>query len=89
MPTFRFTARNTGAAKSRLRVTVVYGPGGKRVSKTAGSVTAGRAWSPAKQLSLKLGQVGDANVVSFRFTPLDNTGHWQVDSLHIDPRLSY
>jgi hypothetical protein len=88
MPTFRLTARNTGAARARLLVTVVYGPGGKRVSKRAGVVTAGRAWSPIRQLSLKRGQVGSATAVSFRFTPLDRTGSWQVDSLYIDPRLS-
>ena len=88
MPTLRLTSRNTGAAKSRLLVTVVYGAGGKRVSKRAGVVTAGRAWSPIKQLSLKLGQVGRATSASFRFTPLDGNGRWQVDSLYIDPRLS-
>ena len=88
MPTLRLTGRNTGAAKSRLLVTVVYGAGGKRVSKRAGVVTAGRAWSPIKQLSLKLGQVGRATSASFRFTPLDGNGRWQVDSLYIDPRLS-
>jgi hypothetical protein len=89
MPTFRLTARNTGAAKARLLVTVVYGAGGKRVSKPAGEVTAGRAWSPIRQLSLKLGQVGTATSVSFRFTPRGPGGRWQIDSLYIDPRLSH
>ena len=89
MPTFRLTARNTGAAKARLLVTVVYGAGGKRVSKPAGEVTAGRAWSPIRQLSLKLGQVGTATSVSFRFTPLGSGGRWKIDSLYIDPRLSH
>jgi hypothetical protein len=89
MPTFRLTARNTGAAKARLLVTVVYGAGGKRVSKRAGEVTAGRAWSPIRQFSLKLGQVGTATSVSFRFTPLGRGGRWQIDSLYIDPRLSH
>jgi hypothetical protein len=88
MPTFRLTARNAGAASSRLRVTVVYGPGAKKASKIAGDLTAGSAWAPVKQLSLSLGQVGDATSLSFRFTPLDSTGSWQVDSLYIDPRLS-
>lgn len=88
MPTFRFTGRNKGAAKSRLRVTVVYGAGGKKASKRVGDVTAGRAWSPVRQLSLKLGQIGSATSVSFRFTPLDRDGRWQVDSLYVDPRLS-
>jgi hypothetical protein len=88
MPTFRFTARNKGAAKSRLRVTIVYGAGGKKATKRAGDIAAGRTWSPAKQLSLRLGQVGSATSVSFRFSPLDSTGSWQIDSLYVDPRLS-
>ena len=88
MPTFRLTARNTGAATSRLRVQIVYSAGGRRVSQLAGYLTAGRAWRPVRQLSLALGQVGDATSVSFRFTPLDPTGSWQVDSLYVDPRLS-
>ena len=88
MPTFRFTARNKGAAKSRLRVTIVYGAGGKKATKRAGDITAGRSWSPARQLSLKRGQVGSATSVSFRFTPLDAAGRWQIDSLYVDPRLS-
>ena len=47
-----------------------------------------KTWEPSKRLSIALGAVGDASTVQFRFTPLDATGGWQIDSLYIDPRLS-
>jgi hypothetical protein len=85
MPTFRLLARNQGSATARLRVAVVHGAGTFKASKVVGDITAGTAWAPTKQLSLALGLVGDATTVQFRFTPLDTTGRWQIDSVYIDP----
>jgi hypothetical protein len=87
MPTFRLLARNQGAATAKLRVEAVYGFGAFKVSKVVGDFTAGSVWAPARQLSLALGLVGDATNVQFRFTPLDATGRWQIDSVYIDPMM--
>jgi hypothetical protein len=51
----------------------------------AADLTAGSVWAPTRQLSLAAGKVGDASSVQFRFTPLDATGRWQIDSVYIDP----
>jgi hypothetical protein len=85
MPTFRLLARNQGAPTSKLRVEVVYGIAGTKASRVASDITAGSVWAPTKQLSLALGQVGDAQAVQFRFTPLDAGGRWQIDSVYVDP----
>jgi hypothetical protein len=86
-PTFRLLARNQGAATSKLRVEVVFGPAGKKESKVAGDITAGSAWAPTKVLSLALNQGGTATTAQFRFTPLDSAGVWQVDAVYVDPSL--
>jgi hypothetical protein len=85
MPMFRLLARNLGSATAKLRVEVVYGSGAYKVSRVAADITAGTAWAPTKQLSLALGLIGDATSAQFRFTPLDATGRWQIDSVYIDP----
>jgi hypothetical protein len=85
MPTFRLLARNQGSATAKLRVEVVYGAGAFKAAKVVGDITAGTAWAPTKQLSLALGLIGDATSAQFRFTPLDATGRWQIDSVYIDP----
>jgi hypothetical protein len=86
-PTFRLLARNQGAATSKLRVEVVFGPAGSRESKAVADLTAGAAWAPTKVLSLALNKAGTATTAQFRFTPLDTSGRWQIDSVYIDPYL--
>jgi hypothetical protein len=89
-PTFRFTARNTGAATSTLQVEVLYLDGAKKASKVVGKLSAGSSWNATKQLSVVLGQTGvngtDAlTPVAFRFTPLGAGGSWRIDDLYVDP----
>jgi hypothetical protein len=86
-PTFRLLARNDGAASSKLRVEVVYGPGADKVSRVVATITAGAAWAPTGKLSVQLQHAGAAATVQFRFTPLDATGRWQIDSVYLDPVL--
>jgi hypothetical protein len=84
-PTFRLLARNQGAGTSTLQVEVVYGPAGKKESKVVGKIISGSAWAPTKVLSLALNRAGTATSAQLRFTPLDATGRWQIDSVYIDP----
>jgi len=83
MPTFRLLARNQGAATSKLRLEVLYGPTKARLMTA--DLTAGSVWAPTRQLSLAAGLFGTTTVVQFRFTPLDSAGRWQIDSVYIDP----
>jgi hypothetical protein len=86
-PSFRLLARNQGAATSKLRVEVVFGPAGRRESKVVGDIAAGTAWAPTKVLTLPLNRAGTATTAQFRFTPQDSAGRWQLDSVYVDPSL--
>lgn len=86
-PTFRLLARNQGAASSKLRVDVVFGPLGKKEVVSAGVISAGAVWAPTKVLTLALNKAGAATTAQFRFTPADATGRWQIDSVYVDPTL--
>lgn len=89
-PLIRFVARNTGNPTSRLRVEAVYSLLGLVRTNVVSTVSAGGSWEPSKQMSTVLGLstiVGTIlpSAIEVRFTPLDNTGQWQVDDLYVDP----
>jgi hypothetical protein len=89
-PIFRLLARNTGDPSSRLRVEAVYPLLGLVRTKTVSTVTAGPEWAPTQQMSTVLTLstiVGTLipSAVQIRITPLDSSGHWQVDDLYVDP----
>jgi hypothetical protein len=90
-PTLRFFVRNTGAAGSRLGVTVLYTlPNGKQSSSFVGSVTGSGQWTATPSMwylknIMTKGSTTGTTSVSFVFAPLDSTGKWQMDDLWIDP----
>jgi hypothetical protein len=89
-PLIRFVTRNTGNPSSRLRVEAVYSLLGLVRTNVVNTVSAGGSWEPSKQMSTVLGLstiVGTIlpSAIEVRFTPLDNTGQWQVDDLYVDP----
>ena len=89
-PSFRFVARNSGDPSSQLRVEAVYKLLGLVRTKTAGTLRAGSAWAPTQSISTVLTLstlVGTLipSAIEIRFTPLDSSGHWQVDDVYIDP----
>jgi hypothetical protein len=91
-PTFRFFARNKGAASSTLRVDVVYRDAlGLRWALPIGTFSAGASWQPtapalllANLTALPLLTNGAAHV-QLRFTPLGDGGSWQIDDVYVDP----
>lgn len=89
-PLIRFVARNTGSPSSRLRVEAIYSLLGLVRTNVVNTISAGGSWEPSKQMSTVLGLstiVGTIlpSAIEVRFTPLDNTGQWQVDDLYVDP----
>jgi hypothetical protein len=89
-PSFRFVARNSGDPSSQLRVEAVYKLLGLVRTKTAGTLRAGSTWAPTQSISTVLTLstlVGTLipSAIEIRFTPLDSSGHWQVDDVYIDP----
>lgn len=90
-PTIRFYVRNTGAATSRLGVTVIYSlPNGKIKSKQVAQVTGTGVWQPSAAIVYKADTFATASptgttYVSFQFSPLDASGQWRVDDVYVDP----
>lgn len=90
-PTIRFYVRNTGAAASRLGVTVIYSlPNGKIKSKQVAQVTGTGVWQPSAAIVYKADTFATASptgttYVSFQFSPLDASGQWRVDDVYVDP----
>jgi hypothetical protein len=91
-PSARLFVRNTGSSASRLNVTATYRILlGLPVTISLGQLTGSWAWEPSTPLkmglldnlagSLTLSQ----STISFKFTPADNTGNWQIDDLYLDP----
>lgn len=89
-PSFRFVARNSGDPSSQLRVEAVYKLLGLVRTRTVGTLRAGSTWAPTQSISTVLTLstlVGTLipSAIEIRFTPLDSSGHWQVDDLYVDP----
>ena len=90
-PTMRFFARNTGAATSRLGVSVVFTlPGGYQGSLPVAQITGSKAWAPSLPIFffanvLALGSPTGTTEVAFRFRPLDTSGQWRIDDVYVDP----
>jgi hypothetical protein len=89
-PLIRLMVRNTGDPSSRIRVEALYSLLGLVRTNFVNTVSAGPNWEPTKPMSTVLGLstiVGTIlpSAIEVRFTPLDNTGQWQVDDLYVDP----
>ncbi len=90
-PWLRFFARNTGAASSRLGVTVLFTlPNGKPGSLLIAKVSASGTWKATAAYSYVMNVLANASPtgttnVAFRFAPLDSAGKWRIDDLWIDP----
>lgn len=90
-PTIRFYVRNTGAAGSKLGVTVFYTlPNGKDKSKQVASVSGTGVWQASAAIVYKADKFAKHSAdgteqVSFQFTPLDANGKWSVDDVYVDP----
>ena len=88
-PSMRFFVRNTGAASSRLGVTVLFTrPNGKAGSLLLASIAGTGTWAASStvyylaNLLALVSPTGTTNV-AFRFAPLDSTGHWSVDDVYV------
>ena len=89
-PSFRFFARNLGAAQSDLRVEVLWQESGVTRSSVAKlDKKAGLSWAPVKSLRLPSGALsaGRLEPVTFRFTAVGTGGAWQIDDLYVDPYM--
>jgi hypothetical protein len=89
-PSFRLVARNTGNPNAGLRVEAAYNLLGLVRTKTVSTVTGGRSWAPAQEMSTVLTLstiVGTLipSAIQIRITPVGNGGNWQVDDLYVDP----
>jgi hypothetical protein len=90
-PTARLFVRNTGSTSSRLTVQALY-PGllGGVQSATIGRLAGSPSWQPSPAMTLLLSNLFSTlslnqTVIAFRFAPADNTGHWTVDDVYLDP----
>ncbi len=89
-PLMRGMVRNTGDARSRLRVEVTYKLLGLVQTKVVTDVRADDSWAPTPYISPTLGLstiVGTIlpAAVQVTFRPLDTKGDWQVDDFYVDP----
>ncbi|HEY1354901.1 MAG TPA: hypothetical protein VGF09_01165, partial [Solirubrobacterales bacterium] len=75
---------------SQLRLEAVYRLLGLVRTKTVGTLRSGSSWGPGQSVStlLTLSPVVGTLIpaaVEIRITPLDSSGHWQVDDVYVDP----
>jgi hypothetical protein len=93
-PTIRLFARNTGAAGSKLQVSVLMrGSNGTFTESPVATLTAGSAWNPTPIVPVvvnlfALTSADGALPVSFRFKAVGagaKAGKWQLDDLYVDP----
>ena len=89
-PIFRLLARNTGSPSAGLKVEATYKLLGLVRTKTVSTVTAGKSWAPAQEMStvLTLSTVVGTlipSAIQIKITPVGSGGNWQVDDLYIDP----
>jgi hypothetical protein len=92
-PTIRLFARNTGRARSRLEVTVLYEDTSGHVRElTVARLNGGTAWSPTAIIPIYvnlLAAYSPAGVtpvaVHFRAIDVSEGGRWQLDDLYVDP----
>jgi hypothetical protein len=93
-PTIRLFARNTGAAGSKLQVTVLMqGANGNVTELPVATVTAGASWNPTPIIPVvvnlfALTSANGALPVSFRFKAVgggSKAARWQLDDLYVDP----
>jgi hypothetical protein len=90
-PHFKVFARNTGSAKSTLKVEVLYQDGrDKIVGSGSGTIAAiTTAWQLSNALNISVtfntAVAAGAAPVAFRFTPSGAPGNWQIDDVCVDP----
>ncbi|HEX5558554.1 MAG TPA: hypothetical protein VFX13_13110 [Gaiellales bacterium] len=93
----RLYAQNTGAARSELRVQVIYNGGLGALLGGLGSTlrisdqadfSATATWSPTAPYPM-LGGILPllTRSVQFRFTPLSTGGNWRIDDVYLDPLM--
>jgi hypothetical protein len=90
-PTARLFVRNTGSSRSVLTVQALT-PGllwGVQTT-TIGRLTGSSDWEPSPAMGLLTSNLFSTlslqqTVIAFRFAPADNTGHWSVDDVYLDP----
>ncbi|HYH57989.1 MAG TPA: hypothetical protein VD790_02040 [Thermoleophilaceae bacterium] len=97
-PYFRVFARNTGKAKSRLKVEVIFrdSTGAMKVKKAGKLRFRKDDWRLSRRLATASGLAnpkgkgkGEPEVTfeaAFRFTPMGDAGKWRIDDLFVDPR---
>jgi hypothetical protein len=88
--TVRFFMRNTGDSHSRLTVQAVYPTLLGVATTTLGQVSGSSSWAPSQPFGLLLNNLLatvslNQTVIAFRFVPADNTGHWSIDDVYLDP----
>ncbi len=93
-PTIRLFARNTGAAASKLQVTVLTRDGNGRVTELpVATLTAGSSWHPTPIIPVvvnlfALTSADGALPVTFRFKAVGGgaaAARWQLDDFYVDP----
>ena len=90
-PTLRAFVRNSGLASATLKVELIYtNKDGNQSTATVAYLTGGSTWtlSPVVRFLNYIAPIvggGDQTWVSFRFTPSDPGGNWQIDDLYVDP----
>jgi hypothetical protein len=89
-PHFRLFARNTGALRSALKIEVLYfdSKGNIKETKPYDYRTFSNAWQPTGMVGINVftsKTTVAAAPVAFRFTPISNDGHFQIDDVYVDP----
>jgi hypothetical protein len=101
-PYFRVFARNTGKAKARLKVEVIYryASGATKVKRAGKLRVRGGEWRLSRRLATATGlasgrgkgkdkgdgESAESAEAAVRFTPMGDAGEWRIDDLFVDPR---
>lgn len=92
-PSARLFVKNTGSSSSRLNVYATYRLLlGVPYTISLGQLSGSGSWEPSSivQMGLLNNVVGSLTLtestISFTFAPADNTGHWTIDDVYLDPR---
>jgi hypothetical protein len=89
-PYFRLFARNAGAAKSAMRIEVLYfdNKGKLLATKPVDYAATSTAWQPTGMVGINVftpKTTVTAAPVAFRFTPRGKHAHYQIDDVYVDP----
>jgi hypothetical protein len=87
-PTLRLLVRNQGDPAARLTVTATLTDAlGIQRTVTLASVPGSAHWAPSPPIALLVNAVAalEPEQVSFSFAPADDSGHWTIDDVYVDP----